>query len=375
MKALPPIYKIDSKGKVRVWWVEISDDLTSLRNIAGLQDGEKVISEWKVMKVKNVGKANETTLEQQAEKEAAALYDKKLAQGGYTRDLADATDSLYIKPMLAEPYKDSLPLIANVPIYSQPKFDGMRCIATRDGLFTRKGKEWKSVPHVALALYDLFEAYPDLILDGELYNHALHDDFNKISSILRKQKPEKEHLAESSKVVQYHVYDIVDESLTFSQRFSKLVDLFRAFNPESSVLVETVTCYNEADVDAAYGGYIADNYEGQILRYDREYVRDGRHKTLMIKRKEFFEQEYKLKDIVEGEGNWAGAAAKVVFELENGDTSDAGLRMSKADAVVLLREKDQHIGGDVTIRFPNKTPDNKPRFAKAIDFHRGNRVD
>lgn len=60
---LPMLYKRDSKGKIRVWQVEIgydSEDVAGTRSVAGLQDGQRVTSEWNISTPKNVGKINGT---------------------------------------------------------------------------------------------------------------------------------------------------------------------------------------------------------------------------------------------------------------------------------------------------------------------------
>ena len=79
------------------------------------------------------------------------------------------------------------------PVFSQPKLDGIRCIAMREGLFTRTGKPIVAVPHIHEELEPFFEKYPNAVLDGELYNHAYKDDFNKIIHLVRKQNLTEEH--------------------------------------------------------------------------------------------------------------------------------------------------------------------------------------
>ena len=58
----------------------------------------------------------------------------------------------------------------------------------------------------------------NVILDGELYNHDLRDNFEKIISLVRKTKPTAEDRVEASKLTQFHCYDIIDEELPFDQR-------------------------------------------------------------------------------------------------------------------------------------------------------------
>ena len=85
-----------------------------------------------------------------------------------------------IKPMLAHKYN---PDKAYYPAYIQPKLDGVRCVFTKDGAYSRTGKEFKNVDHIKKDLKVVFNRYPNLILDGELYNHGLKDDFEKIISL------------------------------------------------------------------------------------------------------------------------------------------------------------------------------------------------
>ena len=74
-----PLYKRDSKGNVRVWRAEVGVTGASCfwRAISGLEDGKQVESGWKVVQQKNVGKANETSLEDQAVAEMMAEFNKK----------------------------------------------------------------------------------------------------------------------------------------------------------------------------------------------------------------------------------------------------------------------------------------------------------
>lgn len=373
IRKLDELYTVDSKGKTRVWYVEIDGD--KIRNVAGIYGGNLVESGWKLMKAKNVGKVNESTPEQQAEVEAAALYDKQLAQGGYHRDIANASISTYFEPMLAKTYADMVPIDYKQAVFSQPKLDGHRCIARADGLYTRQGKVYMSVPHISMALYDFFKANPDAVLDGELYNHDLKDDFNQLSSIVRKQKPDLADLEKSADVIQYHIYDIFIADMSFSNRFGALSRMFDANDfPDCLQLVDTTYVSDQEELDTLYATYLTNRYEGQMVRYNRAY--ENKRSKHLIKRKEFFDQEYRILDVVEGEGNWAGLAKSLTIELEDGTQASSGIRGNREFAAKLLVNKHLYVGtGYATVRFPNKTPDGKPRFPVAVDLHQGKRAD
>ena len=125
------------------------------------------------------------------------------------------------KPMLAYPVS-AKPIDYSKPVFIQPKLDGVRCLIQYDAgnvvAYSRTGKEWKNIDHILFNLVPFFRKYPNVILDGELYNHDLKDDFEKIISLVRKTKPTDEDRVESSKMVQFHCYDIVNEDWTFEDR-------------------------------------------------------------------------------------------------------------------------------------------------------------
>ncbi len=70
------------------------------------------------------------------------------------------------KPMLAHVYTDQTQIDWDQPVYMQPKLDGVRCIFTKDGAFSRTGKRFMNVKHIEAELQELFKQQPHLILDG-----------------------------------------------------------------------------------------------------------------------------------------------------------------------------------------------------------------
>ena len=109
-----------------------------------------------------------------------------------------------IKPMLA--YKVGKKEVDwSEKVFVQPKLDGVRCIFTKDGAFSRTGKQFKNVAHLEEDLEDFFDDNPNSVLDGELYNHDLKHDFEKIISLVRKQKPTDEDRLEAGNLEQNHV--------------------------------------------------------------------------------------------------------------------------------------------------------------------------
>ena len=369
---LNTLYKRDSNKKIREYNIEWTGHGVSqpgYRTVAGIQGGKMVTSEWKYTEGKNIGKVNETTPSEQAEKEAVAKWEKKEEKEYFEYESeVDSYDKF--KPMLAHDYTKRPQDFG----YSQPKLDGIRCIARKDGLYTRAGKEITTCNHIHGELEKFFRIYPGVILDGELYNHDLKDDFNKITSLVRKVKPSSLEKEECHKLVQYHIYDCIDDmdaSWTFSSRaeFIERVLIDRA--PKFSRVVPTSYCEDQESLDELYSKYTEDGYEGQMVRNDMPY--ENKRSKNLLKRKEFITEEFNVVEVLEGQGNWAGYAKH--FELELGDdrTFRSGVRGNQETLRELLEQDDKPTW--VTCRYFEKTPDGIPRFPVVIDWGNGERTD
>jgi DNA ligase-1 len=317
---------------------------------------------------KNTGKLNETTDKEQAMKEAVAKRTKKL-ESGYFEDIKHINKTQYFEPMLASKWEDSKDKIT-YPIFSQPKLDGIRCIVTKDGMFSRNGKAIISAPHIRESLNEVFEVYPELILDGELYADKFANDFNKIVSLVKKTKPTDADLKESKKNIQYWIYDLPDNGIQFGDRCDRLHDLFENYNAfnKHCVEVETTLCMSEEDVMDLYEEYVEQGFEGQMLRLNKAYE-NKRSKSLM-KHKSFVDEEYTILDIVEGEGNRTGTAGYMVFETENGDRFKSNVKGTWEETAEMLKNKKKLIGKDATIKYFNLTPAGIPRFPYVINIDR-----
>ena len=175
------------------------------------------------------------------------------------------------KPMLAYPVSTK-PIDYNEPVFIQPKLDGVRCIIQqefhKDGdkvvAYSRTGKEWKNIDHILEELKLFFHSYPNVILDGELYNHDLKNDFEKIISLVRKTKPTDEDRIESAKMVQFHCYDIIDEELLFDHR-NEFINQSLMLLGDSIYTVETTQCFTEGDAKVFHKDNLEMGYEGSIV--------------------------------------------------------------------------------------------------------------
>jgi len=367
------LYKRDNLGNIREWFIETEAD--KYRTVTGIMNGAKVTSGWTVCEAKNVGRSNATTVDEQSILEAKALVKKKMEQGGYFESVDNVDDPIYFEPMLAKQYEDFTGKF-KFPVFSQPKLDGIRNAAKLEGFFSRQGKQFFNFPHLVDALARLREDYPDIIFDGEFYNHELRDDFNTITSIVKKQKPSLPDIQKAEKLLEYHIYDLFDcnnPEMTFDQRQALLERLFWKYTSADTPLklVETDQPTSQQELDELYGSYMSDGYEGQMIRFDQPY--ENKRSKYLLKRKEFKDEEFEIIDIMEGLGNWSGYAKAVKIKLQNGNICDSGIRGNQEFTKKLLAEKAKYIGGQATVRYQNLTPDGVPRFPVVTALFEGKR--
>jgi DNA ligase-1 len=363
---LETIYKKTKTGATQEWTIEVVGN--KYRTHSGQVGGIITTNEWTIVYGKNTGKLNETTDKEQTMKEAVAKRTKKL-ESGYFENIKHISKTQYFEPMLASKWEDSKDKIT-YPIFSQPKLDGIRCIVTKDGMFSRNGKPIISAPHIRESLSEVFDVYPELILDGELYADKFANDFNKIVSLVKKTKPTDADLKESKKNIQYWIYDLPDNDIQFGDRCDRLHDLFNTFDSFSKhcIEVETTLCMSEDDVIDLYEGYVDAGFEGQMLRTNGKY--ENKRSKFLMKHKSFIDEEYTIIGVCEGEGNKTNMVGYMTFETADGKPFKSNVKATFEESEEMFRNRKQLIGKQATIKYFNLTPDGIPRFPYVINIDR-----
>lgn len=215
---------------------------------------------------------------------------------------------------------DSKPVDWTKKVYMQPKLDGVRCVIQLNDkgevyAYSRTGKPWLNIEHILQNLKPLFSENEDVILDGELYNHDLRDDFEKIISLVRKQKPTADDRAESKQLVQFHCYDYANGSENYSTRMRNLVtsDMY-------SYCVKYVPTYlvnkHEEALDLHHNAFLPDGYEGSILRLDGPY--QCKRSYNLQKFKDFHDAEATIVGYEAGKGKREGTLGKFFMMDDEG---------------------------------------------------------
>ena len=290
-----------------------------------------------------------------------------------------------IKPMLAHKYDADKAIF---PAYIQPKLDGVRCIIKyekgfnpnldpsyddRDKViaYSRTGKEFKNIEHIKTHLKEhFFNRFPDVVLDGELYNHGLQDDFEKIISLVRKTKPTDEDREEAALKVQFHVYDIItsdkgykhqietgeNSNMLFSERNKFLrLNFGRHKVGNSFGLLKFELAYSKEDLVKFHKENLKAKYEGSIIRLNARY--EQKRTCNLQKIKDFHDSEATIYGYAEGIGKREGTLGK--FLMRDDDGVEFGCPPGKgynyADLTHILENIDDYIGKRATFYYFERT--------------------
>jgi DNA ligase-1 len=259
-----------------------------------------------------------------------------------------------IKPMLAHKYNNDR-VDWSQPVYIQPKLDGVRCLFTKNGAYSRSGKQFMNVRHIEMALKPFFDRQPDVILDGELYNHKLKNDFEKIISLVRKQKPTDTDRIDAQHLVQFHCYDYFDgvmydsygtraDQLTCSDIYGPCVKYVETHQVESYDIAR-----------ANHKVYLEDGYEGSIIRLDGLY-KHGRSYDLM-KFKDFSDAEATIVGYELGKGKRQGTLGKFLMQDDEGVQFGCppGKGYNYKDLANMLLKINDYIGQRATFTYFQRT--------------------
>ena len=276
-----------------------------------------------------------------------------------------------IKPMLAYP-------VSNKPIdwqlqrvYIQPKLDVVRCIIQANTkrhiltpdlnkievkAYSRTGKEWKNIQHILDELQPFFNKYPDVVLDGELYNHNLKDDFEKIISLVRKQKPTLVDRHEARLLTQFHCYDMYspDFDHNFNVRDEFIMNTIDG-EYEHTVTVDTEEVFDMEDAKKYHIENLALGYEGSIVRLNTKYQQKRSHS--LRKFKDFSDAEATIVGYLDGKGKRTGTLGKFIMQDDEGNEFGCppGKGYTYKDLADMLSNIHKYIGQRATFTYFERT--------------------
>jgi DNA ligase-1 len=263
-------------------------------------------------------------------------------------------DQENIKAMLAHKYNEDK---ADYPAYIQPKLDGVRCLFTAKGAFSRADNQFMNVEHIEQALKPFFAKNPTAVLDGELYNHGLKDDFEKIISLVKKKKPTKDDRVEAAELVEYHIYDVA--SMTIANYTTRLNYINSISNFQWNHILRRVDTKVALDFDDAlkmHKNNLKLGYEGSIYRsFEGKYK--GTRSWDLMKFKDFHDAEATIIGYEIGKGKREGTLGKFIMQDYEGNEFGCppGKGYNYKDLANMLENIHDYIGEYATFTYFERT--------------------
>jgi ATP-dependent DNA ligase len=312
------------------------------------KESKKQLSEPYYAQPTNVGRANQRNSQQQADFEFDAIIKKQMDKGFHREGEKSKTLPM---PMLAHKFKDNKSKV-EFPVFVQPKLNGMRMLFDGDMGWSRGNKE--IIPEVIQHLKFDTDGF---ILDGELMlpgNQLLQESMTAI----KKFRPEL------SPTLIYHVYDVVDSDLPYAKRYQLIVDICRNA-PKNVKIVQTELVKNEDDIMKYHKKFVKDGFEGTMVRFPEFPYEIGKRSYSLLKLKDFTDDEYRIVDIIDGDGSDRGLA---IFQLDNGNGQVFNCRPegSQENRAELYKERKKLINKYMTVRFFELSKDNIPIFPVGV---------
>ena len=243
-------------------------------------------------------------------------------------------------------------------VFMQPKLDGVRCIIQLDKTgkviaYSRTGKPWLNIRHILKDLKPWFAEHPEVILDGELYNHELRNDFEKIISLVRTQKPTAYMRSKSKKLVQFHCYDYANGNEPYSQRMRNL-----SVSDMYSYCVKYVPTWqvtSSGHANLKHKSFLEKDYEGSILRLDTKY--QNKRSYGLQKFKDFHDAEATIVGYVPGKGKRTGTLGKFMMQDDKGVEFGCppGKGYNYKDLANILNNIHDYIGERATFTYFERT--------------------
>lgn len=394
----PTLFGSASTGKRKVYNIKVVEKRTAsgatygtIVKEYGYEDGKKQINEKDIYEGKNIGRSNETSPLQQAISEARNSWQKKRSEGyapaegeegaadddseegsevagGRHKAIAEDVPA----PMLAHDFNKRGHNI-KFPCYVQRKYDGTRCVAVPSivtnsagqserhcGLFSRNRKAYPNLEHIKAELAVL---PPSLILDGELYSDEL--TFQDIVGMVKRETLKAGDDVKQLKV-QFHVYDIISDA-PYEERLGRLQALMAAYKFKYIKLVKTEVAAAPQDVKRLHAAYVAEGYEGIMLRNSAGLYKVGNRSADLQKYKEFLDTEYPVVGFKEGEGAEAGCVIWLCRTPEGREFA-CRPRGTREDRQALFADGASYVGKPLTVRYQELTDEGLPRFPVGIAF-------
>jgi len=378
LKTFDTLYGTEKNGKIKVWNASVQENADGTATVTieyGQIDGKKQTTVRDYTEGKNIGRKNETTPYTQSIQETQRKWTDKKEKEGYTTEMPlddkkEATGTV-IFPMLAGKYEPQTAKKKRTdiqyPCFVQPKLDGLRCITYinvgGNGVVaqSRTGGLFESVAHITSVLLPIFKAHPRVALDGELYTKDI--SFETLAGIIKKKKitdADRDVL----KHVKYHIYDMIhldNPDMPYVERHQFICKVVQAHSSPFLEIVRTDKVKSVDEFKEKFGEFVANEYEGIMLRNIDSMYKQGFRSNDLQKYKEFQEEEYAIVGFDQGDGRDKGT---VIWKCQTkeGRAFSVRPRGTHEHRQDLFKNGESFVGKQLTVIFQELSELNVPRF-------------
>tara|TARA_Y100001970_G_C14187853_1_gene833615 strand:- start:696 stop:1823 length:1128 start_codon:yes stop_codon:yes gene_type:complete len=367
---LPTLYGKSTNGKIKEWSISVlqmGDGTCYVETEHGYEDGKKQLDQRFIGEGKNIGRANETSPYEQACLEAKSAHLRK-KDDGYVEDktsIPSVSDGMFL-PMLAHRYDKHSSKI-KFPCWVQPKLDGVRMIARKEGgtvtMWSRKGKVIDIPDKINAQLCEMLSE--GQCTDGELYVHGW--TFQRIISAVKKKRDDTD-------LLEYHIYDCPHPTLQFEDRMPKSGIGSISFPEycqgwtiigENIKFVKTYHIEDQLEFDVRETIELSQGYEGMMARNKNSLYKYKNRSYDLQKVKRFVDDEFEIIGGKDGTGRETGLA---IFRCK----TDCGLEFdvrpmgSHEERSKMFDNLKSYIGKELTVRYQELTDDGRPRFPVGV---------
>lgn len=285
-------------------------------------------------------------------------YTKEELEEILPENTTDANGAL--KPMLAKDFNKVSASSLERKWLASRKLDGVRMTMFLKGgevcTASRGGKNYDaSTYHITHHpdVVKVFNLFQGCILDGELYIHGRPLQY--LSGLARLEKDDFDRCQD----LEFHVYDIVDTGAKFEDRLEFLEELKEMFEDSDAkiVFVEHEEVEGWAQIKAIHDKYVAEGYEGCVIRNpDKVYGVDKRTND-MIKVKMYQDAEFEIIGYSDGLRPEDMVFKCITKEGKEFEAKPMGPRELKWE---YLERMEEIIGKMATVKFFAYSEDNVP---------------